>query len=86
MVRSILTICAVGLSLTGCVETQPFVTDYNGESVKVTIDDPWGVSKGTDPKVVSEANRICGIKSKRAEYASSRQTAQYQTTHLFLCL
>ena len=86
MIRSSFLLCVLAFGVSGCAEPQPFVSDYNGDSVKVTIDDVWGVSKGSDAKVVAEANRICGVKSKRAEYASSRQSSDYQMTHLFLCL
>ena len=74
-------------ALTACVPAgQPIVSDYNGDSVKIAMDNIFGEgvrSEATD----AEALRICQKGGKRtAEYASVRQSSEYQVEHLYLCL
>lgn len=74
------------LSLAACVApSDPLVSDYNGASVKIAMTNfagEGGRSAATD----AEAARICGKTGKKAEYASVRQSAEYQVEHLYLCL
>ncbi len=71
------------VGLTGCVDSQPIVSDYNGASVKIQTD--MFTSKA-DEKTQAEADRICGKSGKHAEYASSRSPKDYVYEHLYLCL
>ena len=73
--------------LAACVPAgEPIVSDFNGNSVKIAMDNYFGEgarSEATD----AEALRICQKGGKRtAEYASVRQSAEYQVEHLYLCL
>jgi hypothetical protein len=75
------------VALAGCVPAgEPIVSDYNGDSVKIAMSNAFGEgarSAATD----AEALRICQKGGKRtAEYASVRQSADYQVEHLHLCL
>ena len=75
------------LSLAACVApSEPLVSDYNGASVKIAMTNfagEGGRSAATD----AEALRICQKGGKRtAEYASVRQSSEYQVEHLYLCL
>ncbi|OWY10824.1 hypothetical protein B6V74_02005 [Thioclava sp. F42-5] len=71
--------------LAGCVPATPIVSDYNGDSVTIQTS---MLADQAEVKVnaQAEADRICAKKDKRAEYASSRQVAEYTNAHLFLCL
>lgn len=73
--------------LIACVPAgDPIISDYNGDSVKIAMNNAFGEgarSAATD----AEALRICQKGGKRiAEYASVRQSAEYQVEHLYLCL
>ena len=75
------------LALAACVPAgEPIVSDYNGDSVKIAMNNAFGEgarSAATD----AEALRICQKGGKRtAEYASVRQSGEYQVEHLYLCL
>jgi len=77
----------LALTLAACVPAgEPIVSDYNGDSVKIAMENYFGEgarSEATD----AEALRICQKGGKRtAEYASVRQSAEYQVEHLYLCL
>ena len=76
------------LSLAACdVEgSKPLVSDYNGASVKIAQTNFFGEGV-RGPKTDAEALRICTTGSKkRAEYASTRQSGEYEVEHLYLCL
>ena len=61
---------------------QPVVTEYNGDSIRIT-----GSDSTVTPQILAEAQRICRTQGLQAEYAS---TLTYQSSftysHLFLCL
>lgn len=72
--------------LTACIEAQPLVSDFNGDSVKVQVS-AFAPQDEARAKSLAEAQRICGRVGKQAEYASSRAVADgYTTEHIFLCL
>ena len=76
-------ICA---PLLGCVEAQPIVSDYNGDSVKIVTSqfDSLEYQRASAQK---EADRICAVGGKKAEYASTLHDNQnYQSHNLYLCL
>lgn len=74
------------LALAACVPaSEPIISDYNGASVKIAQDNFFGEgarNEATD----AQAARICGKTGKKAEYASVRQSGEYQVEHLYLCL
>lgn len=74
-------------ALTACVPPgEPIVSDYNGDSVKITMYNAFGEG-ARSPATDAEALRICQKGGKKtAEYASVRQSAEYQVEHLYLCL
>lgn len=74
-------------ALAGCSAdaAQPIVSDYNGASVKIAQTNFLGEGV-RGPKTDAEAQRICATGSKRAEYASTRQSGEYEVEHLYLCL
>ena len=72
------------LSLSACVATAPpVVTDFNGASVKINTD---LMAAYPTPPATAEANRICAMDGKRAEYASTRPIPNTGYEHLYLCL
>ena len=78
---------AVLMLLAACVpQSKPIVSDYNGASVKIVVNNAFGEgvqSAATD----AEALRICRRGGKQtAEYASTRQLPNSQAEHLYLCL
>lgn len=75
------------LFIAACVPPgEPIVSDYNGDSVKITMYNAFGEG-GRSAATDAEALRICQRGGKRvAEYASVRQSAEYQVEHLYLCL
>jgi hypothetical protein len=83
-----ITASIAGISfLAACANPAPLVSDYNGDSVKISQVQIAATSNPEDPAVVSEATRICGTTGRRAEYASTRYNpATYEAVHLFLCL
>jgi hypothetical protein len=75
------------LSVAGCANPDPVVSDYNGASVKITQTQVAALSDPTDPAIVNQAVRICATDGRKAEYASTvRNPNTSQATHLFLCL
>lgn len=74
------------ISLAACIEAQPLVSDFNGDSVKVQVSS-FAPQDEARAKSLGEAERICGRVGKSAEYASSRTLADdYTYEHLYLCL
>jgi hypothetical protein len=74
------------LALAACDVTEPVVSDFNGNSVKIATSSFDSVEHQRKTALV-EANRICGKVGKKAEYASTSANAQtYQNTNLYLCL
>jgi len=83
MTRPALAILAA-LALPACVMTAPpVVTDFNGASVKLNTD---MMAAYPTPPTTAEANRICAMSGKRAEYASTRPIPNVGYEHLYLCL
>lgn len=77
---------AVALFVTACDVSDPVVSDFNGNSVKVVTSSFDTVEYQRETAGV-EANRICGKVGKKAEYASTTTNQQtYQSTNLYLCL
>jgi hypothetical protein len=80
------------LALAGCdlPRPPPVVSAYNEASVEIQQDSTIFPSRGDDPTVIAEAQRICATANRRAEYASSRSFGGgyhgSTTAHLFLCL
>ena len=67
-----LVVPALLLCLSGCVPSDPVVSDYNGSSVKIAMTNLAGEGQRSDV-TDAEALRICQKGGKRtAEYASSR--------------
>lgn len=73
------------LPLAACIPAIPLVSDYNGDSVKIQASS-FAEGPEAEATVLAEANRICGKKGRKAEYASTRQLPDYNAEHLFLCL
>lgn len=71
--------------LSACVPSAPIISDYNGASVKIAQDNYFGEG-ARNATTDAEAARICSKTGKKAEYASVRQSAEYQVEHLYLCL
>lgn len=77
---------AAALLLVACDVTEPVVSDFNGNSVKIATSSFDSVEHQRKTALV-EANRICGKVGKKAEYASTSANSQtYQNTNLYLCL
>ena len=76
---------------------KPMVSDFNGDSVKITVPCDLLMKECTKPRPQdqAEADRICGTKGKKAEFAStaskneylpSLNTTVYRFEHLFICV
>lgn len=80
------TIFAACLTLTACVQAEPIVSEFNGDSVQIVTNQLDDIDYQRS-SALAEANRICGKVGKRAEYASTRQDQyNYQNYNLYLCL
>jgi hypothetical protein len=78
---------AAALLISACVPSEPTVTDYNGDSVKIAVTNFAGEGQKPSTATDAEALRICTKGGKRtAEYASSRWINDIQFEHLYLCL
>ena len=79
---------AASVLIAACDVTQPVVSDFNGNSVKVATSsfDSLEYQRQT-AEAEAEASRICGKVGKKAEYASTTTNPQtYQSINLYLCL
>lgn len=77
---------AAALMVAACDVTEPVVSDFNGNSVKVATSSLDTVPYQRQTAGV-EASRICGKVGKKAEYASTSTNPQtYQNINLYLCL
>ncbi|UXO94030.1 hypothetical protein Pan4_43 [Pseudanabaena phage Pan4] len=74
-------------SLSACTTTEatPVISGFNGDSVQLQGPGFFGNEKPTDA-FLAEANRLCGRRGMKAEYASSRMVADYTLEHLYLCV
>lgn len=80
-------ILAVVPLLSACAEADPVVSDFNGDSVKIQQSTIMTVPDASRPEIVEIANKTCGAKGRKAQYASSRVGPNaYYSDHLFLCL
>ncbi|QIE43128.1 hypothetical protein G5B39_13890 (plasmid) [Rhodobacteraceae bacterium SC52] len=85
MKNKIVTItAAVGLlAIAGCTVPAPYVSDFNGDSVDITV--PLGAPVSSAYEMAAKTCNRAG-KSK-AELASSKPSGNYgDTEYLFLCL
>lgn len=75
------------LAMSACTTTEavPVVSSFNGDSVGLQGPGFFGTEKPTQA-FVDEANRLCGRRGMKAEYASSRMVADYTQEHLYLCV
>lgn len=79
-------ILAATLVVSACDVTQPVVSDFNGNSVKVATSS-FDTIEYQRQTAGAEAARICGKVGKKAEYASTTTNPQtYQSINLYLCL
>lgn len=74
-----------GLALSACVPSEPMVSDFNGDSVKIVQANYFGEGARNDA-TDAEAARICAKRKMKSEYASARQLPDYQVEYLYLCL
>ena len=73
-------------ALAACVEAEPIVSDFNGDSVTIVTSD-FDSKEYQLQTSKAEADRICGKVKRRAEYASTRHNSQtYENANLYLCL
>lgn len=73
------------LPLTACVPSEPVVSDFNGDSVKIVQMDYMGEGARSE-KTDNEAARICAKRGRKPEFASVRQLPDYTKEFLYLCL
>jgi len=93
---SILTFTGVCIvSLSGCVDmskvvntpTNPIVTEYNGDSVKIQVHGNEAYNRRPVEIDTALANTTCKKGGKKAEYASSKASVAYfRNEHFFLCV
>lgn len=90
---------ALALALAGCANgpsAPPVISDFNGDSVKLNVACGGGnACLHPRPEDDAEANRICGSRGRKAQYASSRTANEvdpvlgivmYHYEHLYLCV
>lgn len=87
--RKIVALVLIALTSAGCVEAtaEPTIGEFNGDSVRILQTNILGEGKryeATD----AEANRACGMRGRRAEFASHRQSPanEFQWEYLYLCV
>jgi len=74
------------LSLSACESSPAFVSEFNGDSVKIVTRSLISVNY-RDSIAQPEAQRICQTRGKNAEYASSRIDPQtWDSESLYLCI
>lgn len=73
--------------MAACVPTEavPVISGFNGDGVQLQGPGFLGTEKPTEA-FLAEANRLCGRRGMKAEYASSRMVADYTMEHLYLCI
>lgn len=83
--KKALPLMALGFVLTACVsQSEPIVTDFNGDSVKISQTNYFGEGARSDA-TDAEANRICKTRNRTAEFASQRILPNYIYEYLYLC-
>ncbi len=76
----------LALFVTACDVTEPLVSDFNGDSVKIATSS-FDTVEYQRKTAGAEASRICGKVGKKAEYASTTTDQEtYQSINLYLCL
>lgn len=78
---------SAALIMSACTTTEavPVISGFNGDSVSLQGPGFFGTEKPTQA-FLDEANRLCGRRGMKAEYASSRMVADYTMEHLYLCI
>lgn len=77
---------AASVLIAACDVTEPVVSDFNGNSVKIATSS-FDTMEYQRKTAGAEASRICGKVGKKAEYASTTTNPQtYQSINLYLCL
>lgn len=78
---------AAALAMAACTTTEavPVISGFNGDSVSLQGPGFFGNEKPSQA-FLDEANRLCGRRGMKAEYASSRMVADYTMEHLYLCI
>jgi len=86
-VASLKYVALAGLvALAACVEAEPIVSDFNGDSVTIVTSD-FDSKEYQLRTSKAEADRICSKVRRKAEYASTRYNPQtYENANLYLCL
>ena len=79
---------SVIVGLAACAPSNPIVSDYNGDSVKIQMNTLHNDSpEVAQQKALGQANTICQRGHKKsAEFVSMRQLPDYNAEYLFLCL
>lgn len=84
-IKILAAILTTGL-VSACDQTQPIVSEFNGDSVSIVTSDFDSRQYQLETAQI-EASRICGKVGRKAEYASTRRNTQsYENTNLYLCL
>lgn len=89
----LLIVCA--LILTGCASSQPMVSDFNGDSVRVKV--ACGLDYACTkprPEDLAQAEQMCASRSRKAQYASTASANVMSATgvmmenyeHLYVCV
>lgn len=86
---------AAALALAGCATQPPVATDFDEDSVTI---EHLGMTGAITPEITAEAERLCGINSRKATYLGSHRgrdvsnvtyatgVAVYTTEHEFACV
>jgi hypothetical protein len=91
-------LAVVVIALGACTTSEPIkpvVNDFNGDSVRIKVPCDFLMKECTKPRPQdqAEADRLCGTRGKKAEFASTasknEQTPNYTVyayEHLFICV
>ena len=92
IMRKCIAIAAVVLA--GCAASQPSISEFNGDSVKVTVRCGMGAEcYKPRPEDLAQANQTCGTRGRTAQFASTAVRTERTgdinfsvADHLYICV
>jgi hypothetical protein len=87
-------IAGVALLIAGCAASPPAVSEFNGDSVKVTVHCGMGAECFKPrPEDLAQANQTCGTRGRTAQFASTATRTERSgdidfsvADHLYICV
>ena len=81
------------VTLGACAASQPMVSDFNGDSVKVTVRCGLGIEcQKPRPEDLAQAEKTCAVRGRKAQFASTAFRTERSgdidfsiADHLYIC-